>query len=125
MKEYSEDNRNSLNEDSNETRSAEVEQEELVHGDNALKGLIPQGSDHFNPIDQDDDDDELDDELDDEDLDDQDEEVDPEISYGRDDEDPDRRNRGGESDIPLEFPDRGPDRNYTAPQADRNKGIDL
>jgi len=115
MKEFTEDTKKN-SADENEGRSVEFRQEDLVHSDNALKGLVPQGANHFNPIDEevDQDEEELDEELED-DLDEMDEDSDQEINNNNDNDDPDERGKGDQSDIPLEFPERGPDRNYTTP----------
>lgn len=117
MKEDTENQKNSSNEFGNEDRSFESQQEDLVHSDNALKGFIPQGGDHFKPINENDQDDE---EMNDDDVNDvneMDENADQDTNGENSENDPDTGNNGNQSDIPLEFPDRNHDRNYRDPHA--------
>ena len=120
MKEDTENQRNSSNEVGNEDRSFESQQEDLVHSDNALKGFIPQGGDHFKPINENDqDDEEMNDDVDDEvnDVNEMDENADQDTNGENSENDPGTGNNENQSNVPLEFPDRNVDRNYTDPQA--------
>lgn len=120
MKEYSENQKNPVIEE-NDISSVESYQEDLVRSDNALKGLIPQEGNHFNPFDQADEDNEEEYEEDNEELDDdpeeRDDDIDQENKHEWNNEDPERWNQRNQSDIPPEYPDRSPNRNYTNPQA--------
>ncbi len=117
MKEYSENKKNPVIEENNDISSVESYQEDLVHSDNALKGLIPQEGNHFNPFDQVDEDDEEDNDALDDDPEERDDDIDQENNHEWNNEVPERWNQENQNDIPLEFPDRSPNRNYTNPQA--------
>lgn len=111
MKDNSEDQNISGNEDFTQNRSIESDQENFVQGENALKGLIPQNSEEHNPFDENDENED--------DLDESDNESEDEIDQNNNDEfeesDSENENKAEQSDIPLEFPDRGSYHNYIDP----------